>query len=136
MRNKLSIFIVIVAMLLLLTGFAPALPAQIKAAVANLQSSTPVPDLKIDVPAFSIQVNPPGANPMLNKADAQGRVAGALLGIWHGIISPITLIISFIDPSRQMYEVHNDGSPYNLGFLIGVALVFLFLGVFAGTRRR
>jgi hypothetical protein len=35
-----------------------------------------------------------------------------------------------------MYEVHNDGSQYNLGFLIGVALVFLILGIIGGSRRR
>jgi LPXTG-motif cell wall-anchored protein len=31
--------------------------------------------------------------------------------------------------------VYNNGSQYNLGFLIGVALVFLLLGIFAGRRR-
>jgi hypothetical protein len=35
----------------------------------------------------------------------------------------------------QMYEVHNNGREYNLGFLIGVALVFLLLGVLGGRRR-
>jgi hypothetical protein len=73
---------------------------------------------------------------MMNTADAQGNVAGILMGIWHGIISPVTLVVSFVNPNVQMYEVHNDGSPYNLGFLIGVAIVFILLGVFAGSRRR
>ena len=35
----------------------------------------------------------------------------------------------------QMYEVHNNGQQYNLGFLIGVAVVFLLLGVLGGRRR-
>ena len=36
----------------------------------------------------------------------------------------------------QMYEAHNDGSQYNPGFLIGVAIVFVLLGIIAGSRRR
>jgi hypothetical protein len=28
-----------------------------------------------------------------------------------------------------MYEVHNNGKEYNLGYLLGVAIVFLLLGV-------
>lgn len=97
---------------------------------------TPTPAGEINVPAFSIQIFAPGVNPLINSPDTSNRVAGPLLGIWHGIISPITLIVSFINPSVQMYEVHNDGSPYNLGFLFGVALVFFLLGVTGGYSRR
>ncbi len=35
-----------------------------------------------------------------------------------------------------MYEVHNIGSLYNLGFLLGVAIVFILLGALVGSRRR
>ena len=49
-------------------------------------------------------------------------------GVWHGIISPITLILSFLNPSVQMYEVHNDGAPYNLGFLLGIVILVAVLG--------
>jgi hypothetical protein len=100
------------------------------------QAITPTPNGQINVPAFSIQIFAPGPNPAVNTTDAYLRVSGVLLGIWHGIISPITLIVSFFTASVQMYEVHNDGSPYNLGFLLGVAIVFLLLGITAGTRRR
>jgi hypothetical protein len=34
-----------------------------------------------------------------------------------------------------MYEVHNAGSEYDLGFLIGVVLVFAVLGLFIRMRR-
>ncbi len=34
-----------------------------------------------------------------------------------------------------MYEVHNDGNQYNLGFLIGVAIIFIILGALVGSRR-
>jgi len=34
----------------------------------------------------------------------------------------VTLVLSFFDQGVQMYEVYNDGSQYNLGFLLGVAI--------------
>ena len=87
-------------------------------------------------PGTGIQINTPGPNSLVNTPGPKGTVAGTLIGIWHGIISPVTLIMSFINPNVQMYEVHNDGSQYNLGFLVGVALVFLILGIIGGSRRR
>lgn len=109
--------------------------AQSSSAAPKLQVATPTPNGQINVPAFSIQIFAPGPNPQANTPDAYNRVAGILMGIWHGIISPITLLVSFIDSHVQMYEVHNDGGLYNLGFLVGVAIVFLLLGVTVGSRR-
>ena len=54
----------------------------------------------------------------------------------HGLISVVTLIISFFKPEIQMYEVHNTGPLYNLGFLIGAILLFAILGFSGGRRRR
>jgi hypothetical protein len=45
------------------------------------------------------------------------------------------LVGSFFNPAMQIYEVHNNGVEYNVGYLIGVALVFLILGVLGGRRR-
>jgi hypothetical protein len=77
----------------------------------------------------------PGPNPEVDTTAENGLVAGVLQGLWHGFISPVTLILSFFKENMQMYEVHNDGKEYNLGFLLGVAIVFLVVG-FAGGRRR
>jgi hypothetical protein len=101
----------------------------------NPQETTPTPSGQINIPGFSIQIHAPGPNELANTVDANNRISGLVQGIWHGIISPITLGVSFFDSNVQMYEVHNDGSPYNVGFLIGVAIIFLLLGVFAGSRR-
>ncbi len=82
-----------------------------------------------------IQFTLPGPNPELNKK-AEGRVvSGLFTGLWHGLISPVTLFISFFSPEIQMYDVFNTGPLYNLGFLLGVAIVFAILG-FSGGRRR
>lgn len=136
MKNKLVIFGLMAVMLVMIAGCAPGTIAQINTPAANPQAGTPTPNGQIDVPGFKIQIYLPGANPLVNKVDANNRVAGILLGIWHGIISPVSLVVSFVNPNVQMYEVHNDGSSYNLGFLVGVAIVFLILGAFAGSRRR
>ena len=124
------------ALLILVAGCTTGNPVQVNTPLPNPPAGTPASNGKINVPGVSIQVYAPGPNSLINTADAHGQPAGILLGIWHGVISPITLIVSFINPNVQMYEVHNDGSQYNLGFLIGVAIVFVLLGVFAGSRRR
>ncbi len=83
---------------------------------------------EIDLPGARVNIFAPGPNPMMNQPGAAGVVAGILLGLWHGIISPITLIMSFLNPAVQMYEVHNDGAPYNLGFFLGIVILVGLLG--------
>jgi hypothetical protein len=72
---------------------------------------------------------------MINQPDAQGRIARAGAGLWHGIIAPATLIVSFFNSDVRMYEVHNAGSEYDIGFFIGLALVISLLGLFIRLRR-
>jgi hypothetical protein len=135
MRKGLLTFALMAVMLVMVAGCAPGAVAQVNTPVPGTPG-TPAPSGQINVPGVTIQVSAPGPNPLVNTADAQGRVAGILLGLWHGIISPVTLVLSFLNQGAQMYEVHNDGSQYNLGFLLGVALVFVILGATAGSRRR
>ncbi len=136
MKNKSFAILALATLTVLLVGCAPGSPVQVKSPVANTQAGTPAPSGQIDVPGLIIQVNAPGPNPLLNKPDAQGHVAGILMGIWHGIISPVTMVISFINPAVQMYEVHNDGSQYQLGFLLGVIVLFIIIGAIVGSNRR
>jgi hypothetical protein len=136
LKKKLFVFVLMAVLLVMVTGCAPGSVVQVNTPVPNQQAGTPAPNGEINVPGVSIQIFAPGPNPQANTADAHGRVAGILLGLWHGVISPVTLIVSFINPKVQMYEVHNDGSLYNLGFLLGVAIVFVLLGALVGSRRR
>jgi hypothetical protein len=135
MRKGLFTLALLGVVLVMVAGCAPGTIAQVNTPVPSAPG-TPAPTGQINVPGVTIQVGAPGPNPLVNTADANGRVAGILLGIWHGIISPVTLVLSFVNQGAQMYEVHNDGSQYNLGFLLGVALVFVILGATAGSRRR
>jgi hypothetical protein len=64
-----------------------------------------------------------------------GRVARAGAGLWHGLIAPATLVVSFFNSDVRMYEVHNAGSEYDLGFLLGLAIVISVLGLLVRIRR-
>ena len=102
--------------------------------VESPAQATPAPGAGVELPAVNIQFAAPGPNSEMNTPDAQGQVAGILLGIWHGFISPVTLVISFVNPKVQMVEVHNDGGPYNLGFLLGIVVLIIVIGSL-GRRR-
>ena len=76
----------------------------------------------------------PGANNLESVPDKTGDVAGFWLGLWQGIIAPITFLMSLFTDNVRVYEVHNNGNWYNLGFVIGAGI--LFGGGFAGTRKK
>lgn len=57
-------------------------------------------------------------------AGAGPGAAGFWLGLWQGLISPITFLISLFTDKVSIYEVHNDGAWYDFGFLLGVATAF------------
>lgn len=77
-----------------------------------------------------------GPNAMVNTPNEEGIVAGFWQGLWHGIISPITFVISLFTDTVHVYEVHNNGSWYNFGFLLGASIVFGGGGGGAARRRR
>jgi len=116
--KKILFFVLFVVLFVTLTACAPGSKAE------------------LSKPNTEIQFTPPGPNPEVDTPAENEHVAGLGTGLWHGLISPGTLIISFFRPEIQMYEVHNTGQLYNLGFLLGVALVFLILGFSGGRGRR
>lgn len=50
--------------------------------------------------------------------------AGFLYGLWHGVISIITLIIHIFNDNVLVYETNNSGGWYDFGFLLGVICVW------------
>jgi hypothetical protein len=56
---------------------------------------------------------------------ATGTVQPTAPGFWpglvHGLIAPITLVISLFKPEVAMYAVPNTGGWYNFGFLAGLS---------------
>ena len=77
-----------------------------------------------------------GPNQLRNTPDEDGEVAGFWMGLWHGLISPITFVISLFSKSVYVFEVHNNGGWYTFGFLLGASSVFGGSGGGAASRKR
>ena len=103
--------------------------------LASLSACAPGSTIEVSTDTASIQLSVPGPNPLVNQPDARGRVASAVSGLWHGIIMPVTLVLSFFYPDVQIYEVHNSGAEYNFGFFLGEAFMFGLLALFLRMRR-
>ena len=78
----------------------------------------------------------PGPNQLVNSPDDQGKVAGFWKGVWHGFIVLFTFIGSLFSDKVQVYEVHNKGGWYDLGFLLGIMMFFGGGGGGAALRSR
>jgi hypothetical protein len=77
----------------------------------------------------------PGPNSLEKTANAEGKTAGFLLGLWHGFISPVTFVISVFSRNVRFYEVHNSGTWYNFGFVLGAGL-FLSGGILGRKKKK
>ena len=75
-----------------------------------------------------------GPNQMV---DAGRDPAGFWLGLWHGLIAPITFLISLFTSEVNIYEIRNNGNWYDFGFVLGVSVAFGggSHGSTAGARR-
>jgi len=77
-----------------------------------------------------------GPNTLQDTHGDEGEIAGFWQGLWHGIIVPVTWVISLFSETVGIYEVHNNGGWYDTGFLLGAGM---FLGGGSGgaaCRRR
>ncbi len=65
----------------------------------------------------------PGPNPLENSENPKNKVAGFWQGLWHGLIAPVTLVMSLFKEDVGIYEVHNNGARYNFGFVFGMMII-------------
>ncbi len=65
-----------------------------------------------------------GPNPQVNTPNEEGKVAGFWQGLWHGIIAPVTFVISLFSDKVHVWEVHNNGNWYVAGFLLGITAIW------------
>mgnify|MGYP000958667620 FL=1 len=63
------------------------------------------------------------------------KTFGFLHGLLHGLIAPISFVISLFDESVAMYAINNNGGWYNFGFLLG-ASVSIGGGCKASNKKR
>lgn len=76
-----------------------------------------------------------GPNELVGTPDADGATPyGFWWGLWHGVIAPVTFVISLFTESVSIYEVHNSGGWYDFGFLLGLSVGPIGGG--AAARRR
>lgn len=59
--------------------------------------------------------------------------AGFIIGIWHGWVAPISLIVGLFDPMVRIYEQNNVGWWYDFGFYI--AIISGFGGISLARRK-
>ena len=50
--------------------------------------------------------------------------AGFWPGVWHGAIAPVTMVIGIFDKETRIYETDNKGRGYDIGFILGIFLVW------------
>jgi hypothetical protein len=77
----------------------------------------------------------PGPNPSKGTASEHDVIAGFWLGLWQGLIAPFLFVVSLFKNGLNMYEVHNNGTWYNFGYLFGLACFFGGGGNRAARRR-
>jgi len=65
-----------------------------------------------------------GINPEVGTSSPDGDVAGFWMGLWHGVIAPVTFVISLFTDNVNLYEVHNNGNWYDFGFVLGAGILF------------
>ncbi len=53
--------------------------------------------------------------------------SGFWMGLWHGLILPISFVISLFNNRVGIYQVLNSGVWYDFGFFIGVLLLGMLL---------
>lgn len=60
--------------------------------------------------------------PTAPEASQAAGTPGFWQGLWHGLISPVTFIVSLFNDKVGIYEVSNSGSWYDAGFMLGVSV--------------
>ncbi len=62
--------------------------------------------------------------------------AGFFMGVWHGWIAPVSLIVGIFNENVRIYEVHNTGWWYDFGYYIAVIAGFGGIAISRGKRKK
>jgi hypothetical protein len=60
----------------------------------------------------------------LPQAILRREAVGFWYGLWHGLILPVSWLVSLFDKHVAIYAVYNSGSWYDSGFALGCAVLF------------
>jgi len=53
------------------------------------------------------------------KQASQISLVGFWYGLWHGMILPISWLVSLFSDSTSIYAIYNNGGWYDFGFVLG-----------------
>lgn len=70
------------------------------------------------------------------RAVAPEKPAGFFMGIWHGWIAPIALIVGLFNKTTMIYEVNNTGWWYDFGYYMAIISGFGGLSVSRHSRKK
>ncbi|MDP8255302.1 MAG: hypothetical protein P9M14_06100 [Candidatus Alcyoniella australis] len=73
------------------------------------------------------QMQPPQTAPAEREASKKIPHSGFFSGLLHGLWSPVVTLLSLLSDKLPLIQFPNRGFLYNLGFLLGVAIVVLIL---------
>ncbi len=76
------------------------------------------------------------AGPGLTGSAVGPTPAGFWLGFWHGLIAPVTFLVSLFNDSVSIYEIHNNGNWYDAGFMIGISSIFSAMARSGATHQQ
>lgn len=62
--------------------------------------------------------------------------AGFFAGLWHGLIMPISFILSLLNDGVAVYQANNVGGWYDLGYLLGLSSSLGGGGFFGSKAKR
>jgi hypothetical protein len=77
-----------------------------------------------------------GPNTMANTLSPDETIAGFWMGLWHGVIAPLSFILSLFTDNVHLYEIHNNGAWYDFGFVLGAGILFGGGGSRSKCRKR
>lgn len=50
----------------------------------------------------------------------ESNPAGFFIGIWHGWLAPLSLVLQIFNPQHSIFEINNTGFGYEIGFYMAV----------------
>lgn len=76
-----------------------------------------------------------GCFPSETPDPAEGP-SGFFMGVWHGWIAPVSLIVGIFNEDIRIYDPHNTGWWYDFGFYIAVIAGFGGIALTRGKTKK
>ncbi len=79
--------------------------------------------IKILIVIFSVTLLSGCADAIPIQYSKDIEPVGFWYGLWHGLIAPVSFIISLFSDNVAIYAVYNNGGWYNFGYLFGLSII-------------